>query len=281
MKPEVKVYQKENRMHLGKLLSQSLWDMYASRFLSKQLAKRDIQAMYRQSFLGIFWAFITPLATALVWVILNKSGTVRLSPTGIPYPVYAMAGTLLWSMIVESINAPLSTTNASKSVISKINFPKEALIISGLYKLLFNSSIKIVLLVAFVFIFGVGYHHSMWLFPLAIVAALFLGTTIGLLITPLGLLYKDVSKGISIGMQFLMYATPVVYTIPSNGMMKTIMEWNPLTPAILTARDVLTGTTPAFLEYYGILLLICIPLFLWALVFYRVSIPVLVERMSS
>jgi homopolymeric O-antigen transport system permease protein len=281
MKPGVKVYQKENNLHFTKILSQSIRDMYGSRFLSRQLAKRDIQAMYRQSFFGIFWAFITPLATALVWVVLNKTGTVRLSPTGIPYPIYAMAGTLLWSILVEAINAPITSTNAAKGVISKINFPKEALIIAGLYKLLFNSGIKIILLLVFVFVFGVGYHASMWLFPLAIVATLFVGTTMGLLITPIGLLYKDVSRIISVGMQFLMYATPVVYAIPKTGLMKDLMEWNPFSSLILTGRDLLTGVAPEYLNYFFIVVGCCLPLLLMALVFYRISIPIIVERMSS
>ncbi|WP_237609161.1 hypothetical protein [Aequorivita xiaoshiensis] len=54
---ETKVYQKENNLHLGKLITDSLKDIRQSRFLSYQLAKRDIQAQYRQSYLGIIWAF--------------------------------------------------------------------------------------------------------------------------------------------------------------------------------------------------------------------------------
>ena len=139
---ETKIYQKENNLRFGRLLLDSLQDMYRSRFLSRQLATRDIKASYRQSYFGILWAFVTPLATAFVWVILNSSGTVKLSETGIPYPVYALSGTLLWSIITEAINAPMLATNGAKSILSKINFPKEALIVSGVYKLLFNSFIK-------------------------------------------------------------------------------------------------------------------------------------------
>ena len=281
MKPQVRVYQKENHLHLGRLLKESFQDMYTSRFLSKQLAKRDIKAQYRQSFLGIIWAFITPLTTAAVWVVLNLTGTIKLSPTGIPYPIYAMAGTLIWSMFTSAINSPMKTTKASKGVISKINFPKEALIITGIYKLLFDSAVKILLLVVFVFSFGVGYHHSMWLFPFALLGILFVGTAIGLLITPMGMLYSDVSKIIGMILRFLMYATPVVYAIPESGIMKTLMEWNPVTPLILTTRDLLTGVTPEFLNYYFIVMLVCVPIFFLGLVFYRISIPVLVERMSS
>lgn len=281
MELETKIYQKENNLRLGKLLSSSLKDISSSRFLAFQLAKRDIQAQYRQSFLGILWAFATPLATAFVWIFLNNSGTIRLSDTGIPYPVYAFSGTLIWSIITEAINSPISSTNSAKSILSKINFPKEALIISGIYKLLFNSAIKTLLLIVFIFAFGVGFHWSLLLFPLAILGAVLLGTTLGLFVTPIGLLYTDIGRMISFGLQFFMYITPVVYAIPKSGVMKTVMEINPFTPIILTARDLAVGTSPLYLTYFLIVIACCVPLFFVGLIFYRISIPILVERMSA
>ncbi|NGX84153.1 ABC transporter permease [Aequorivita sp. KMM 9714] len=278
---ETKVYQKENNLHLGKLLVDSLKDIRRSRFLSFQLAKRDIQAQYRQSYLGIIWAFVTPLATAFVWIFLNSSGTVQLTDTGIPYPVYAFSGTLLWSVITEAINSPISSTNSAKGILSKINFPKEALVMSGILKLLFNSSVKVILLLLFIFFYGVGFNWSLLLFPFVLFAGIFFGTTLGLFITPLGMLYKDIGRMITFGLQFLMYVTPVVYAIPKSGIMKTVMEWNPFTPIILTARDFAVGMPPAYLTYFFIVIACCIPLFFIALIFYRISIPILVERMSA
>ena len=281
MELETKVYQKENNLRIGKLLKESLADIARSRFLSFQLAKRDIQAQYRQSYLGIIWAFVTPLATAFVWIFLNNSGTVRVTDTGIPYPVYAFSGTLLWSIITESINSPMTSTNSAKSILSKINFPKEALVVSGVYKLLFNSSIKVLLLLVFIFFFGVGFHWSLLLFPLAILGGVLFGTTLGLFITPLGMLYKDIGRLIGFGLGFLMYVTPVVYGIPKSGIMKTVMELTPFTPIILTPRDLAVGMPPAHLTYFLIVIACCIPLFFIALLFYRISIPILVERMSA
>jgi lipopolysaccharide transport system permease protein len=275
---QTRIYQKENNLSPGKLLKDSLQDIFNSRFLARQLAERDIKAQYRQSYLGIIWAFITPLATAAVWVFLNMSGTIRMTDTGIPYPVYAFSGTLLWSIITEAINSPTTSTNSAKGLLSKINFPKEALIISGIYKLLFNSSVKILLLVAFVFLFGLGFHWSLLLLPFVILGAVLFGITIGLFLTPISLLYKDVGKIVSMGFSFLMYITPVVYSVPESGIMRTIMQINPFTPVILTGRDLLTGTQPEYLTYYLIVLAACIPLFFIALIMYRVSIPILVER---
>jgi lipopolysaccharide transport system permease protein len=278
---ETHIYKKERTIKIGTLLKASLGDIYTSRFLSRQLAERDIKAQYRQSYLGILWAFIMPLTTALVWIFLNSSGTIKLSDTGIPYPVYAFSGTLIWSIIIASINSPIQNTMASKGILTKINFPKEALIISGIYKLLFDSFIKVILLVILIFAFGVGFHWSLFLLPIALLGAIIFGTTIGLFLTPLGLLYKDISKLITFGMQFLMYVTPVVYAIPSSGIMKTIMVWNPITPIVLTARDLIVGFSPQYLWYFIIVVAVCIPLLFLALVIYRISIPIIVERLSA
>ncbi|MBU2939557.1 ABC transporter permease [Lacinutrix sp. C3R15] len=278
---ETRVYQKERTIKFGALLKASLSDMYHSRFLARQLAERDIKAMYRQSYLGIVWAFITPLATAAVWIVLNSSGTIALSDTGIPYPVYAFSGTLIWSIIVAAINSPMQSTNAAKGILTKINFPKEALLVSGIYKLLFDSFIKIILLVLFVFVYGVGFHWSLLLFPVAILGAVLFGTTLGLFVTPLGLLYKDIGKIISFGLQFLMYVTPVVYAIPKTGIMHTLMTWNPITPLVLTARDLVVGFHPVYVNYFLGVLLVCIPLLFLGLIIYRISIPIIVERLSA
>ncbi|WP_417371358.1 ABC transporter permease [Gelidibacter japonicus] len=281
MELETKVYQKENNFRIGKMLKESLADIASSRFLSFQLAKRDIQAQYRQSYLGIIWAFVTPLTTAFVWIFLNSSGTIRVTDTGIPYPVYAFSGTLLWSIIKDAITSPMSSTNSAKGIMSKINFPKEAIIISGVYKLLFNSSIKVLLLLVFIFFYGIGFHWSLLLFPLAILGGVLFGTTLGLLITPLGMLYKDIGQLIGFGLGFLMYVTPVVYAIPKTGIIKTVMELNPFTPIILTARDLAVGMPPMYLTYFFIVIACSVPLFFIALLFYRISIPILVERMSA
>ncbi|WP_157831410.1 ABC transporter permease [Confluentibacter flavum] len=278
---ETKIYQKENNLNFFKLLKASLNDMYRSRFLARQLTVRDISAQYRQSYLGIIWAFIMPLTTAIVWIFLNGTGTVKLSDTGVPYPVYAFSGTLVWSIIVGAINAPLNGTKSAKGIISKINFPKEALIVSSIYKLLFDSSIKIIILLFFVFVYGVGFHASMLLFPFAILGLILFGVTLGMFMAPLGLLYHDISKLLTMGLGLVMYITPVVYAVPKTGLMKTVMEWNPLTALILTSRDFVVGGSLDYVAYYIWVVLACIPLCFLALVFYRISIPIIVERSNA
>ena len=119
------------------------------------------------------------------------------------------------------------------------------------------------------------------LFPLGILSLVLAGTALGLFITPVGVLYTDVGKALPLLMQFLMYATPVVFAMPKEGVAATLFTLNPLTPLILTSRDWLTGQPPEFLAYFVVVNLLTLLLVLIVLVVYRLAMPILIERMSS
>lgn len=278
---EQRIYRKSSKDGFFTLMRASVRDLFSSNFIALQFAKRDIKAQYRQSYLGLLWLFITPVANAAIWMVLKSSGTIAISDTGMPYPVYAFSGTLLWSILVESINAPTQSTNASRTILSKINFPKEALILSGVYKLIFNSSVKIILLFVLVFVLGVGFNWSLLIFPIAVLGLVLFGTAIGLFLTPLGLLYNDISRLVSMGLSLLMYLTPVVYNIPKSGFMRVIMVYNPFTPLLTTLRALLVGQQPPFLDYFLLLIFIGSILLLFSLTIYRLAIPIIVERISA
>ncbi len=263
------------------LLRAIVSDIVSGRELAWRLAVRDISAQYRQAALGILWAFILPLVNTITWVFLSESGIVSLGETSIPYPVYVFVGTMLWQILIESINAPLTETNAAKAMLSKLNFPREALIISGIYKTIFNSVIKIALMITAVIIFGVYPSWSIAFLPLGLLSLIITGTAIGLLLTPIGILYTDIGKVIPLFMQFLMYITPVVFVMPTTGLAATIFRVNPFTYLILTIRDWITGSQTQYITEYLFVVGISIVVLLVVIVVYRLAMPMLIERMSA
>ena len=265
----------------AKMLRDMLRDLRASRELAWRLAVRDISAQYRQAFLGILWAFILPLANTLVWVFLSGSGIVSVGETALPYPVYVFTGSMLWAILMDAINAPLQQTTAAKAMLAKLNFPREALVVSGIYQTLFNAGIKIVLLLAVLPFIGVDLGWNLLLFPLGLLSLVLVGTAVGLLLTPVGVLYTDIGKGLPLLMQFLMYLTPVVFPMPKEGFAATIFTLNPLSPIILTARDWLTGFSPEHLLYFLAVNAFAALLLLGVWIVFRLAMPILIERMSS
>lgn len=256
-------------------------DLLGSRELAWRLAIRDISAQYRQAMLGILWAFIIPLVNTFTWIFLSQTGIVSVGETPIPYPVYVFCGTMLWQILIESINAPLTETTAAKAMLSKLNFPREALILSGVYKTLFNALIKVVLVIVAISFFGIYPGWSLIWLPIGIFALIFTGTAIGLLITPIGILYTDIGKAIPMFMQFLMYVTPVVFAMPEGGIAGLIFRLNPFSYLILTVRDWITGVPAEFLSEFALVMVGSFILLIIVLIIYRLAMPMLIERMSS
>lgn len=280
--PTITIYSPESSLASpAKMLRDMFRDLAAGRELAFRLAVRDIKAQYRQAFLGILWAFILPLANTVTWLFLSKSGIVKISDTGLPYPVYVFTGTMLWAIFMDALNAPMQQVNNSKSMLSKLNFPREALIVSGIYQTLFNASIKVGLMLAALLFIGIQPGWSLLLVPLAILSLVLVGSALGMLITPVGLLYGDIGRALPLLMQFFMYLTPVVFPMPQEGWAATLFNLNPLTPLILTSRDWLSGQTPSMLVEFMVVnaMAACLLLMVW--VVYRLAMPILIERMGS
>jgi lipopolysaccharide transport system permease protein len=259
-----------------------MWeDLLASRELAYRLAERDIKAQYRQAFLGILWAFFLPLANTITWVFLSHTGIVRTGETGIPYPVYVFVGTMLWAIFMDALGSPLQQVNASKGMLSKLNFPREALIVSGLYQTLFNGGIKIALALGAMLLLGVWPSWTLILFPVAIISLLLVGTAIGLLLTPIGVLYTDIGRALPLVLQFAMYITPVVFPMPKDGWTTTLFQWNPLTYLIVVGRDWITGQATSFLAPFLVINGIALVVLLLAWMAYRIAMPILIERMGG
>jgi lipopolysaccharide transport system permease protein len=263
------------------MLRDMLRDLARSRDLAWRLAVRDISAQYRQSVLGIFWAFVTPLFTTITWVFLQGSGIVSVGATDIPYPVYVFTGTMLWAIFAESLNSPMGQTQSAAGMLTKFNFPREALLVAGIYKVLFNAGIKLLLMLGALAIIGILPGWSLLWFPLGLFSLILVGTTLGLLITPIGMLYHDVGRVIPMGLQFLMYLTPVVFAMPKDGLVATLFHINPLTPLILNARNWLTGFPPEQLLYFTLVNLAALSMLLLVWGAYRLVMPILIERIGA
>lgn len=109
----------------------------------------------------------------------------------------------------------------------------------------------------------------------------FTGTALGLAITPLGVLYGDIARIISLVTQFFMYITPVVFPLATTGWTGTVMRLNPLTPLILNARAWFTGQSSQLLGEWFLVLGASAVLLLLMWIVYRLAMPILIERMSA
>jgi lipopolysaccharide transport system permease protein len=276
------VYTSESRIrHPLQLLQEMGRDLLASRELAWRLLVRDISAQYRQSLFGVLWAFLPPIITALGLLVARNAGAVNIGETEIPYPAYVMFSMALWQTFVESLNGPIAAVNAAKPMLAKINFPKEAIILAKVGEVFFNFGIKLILILGLFIWFQIPVTWSVLLAPVALIHLVVLGTAMGLLLAPIGALYRDISKAIPLIVSPWLLLTPVIYPAPKEGMIASIVNLNPVTPLLVTTRDLATSGLVTHPTGFWIASILAFGLLLLAWLLYRLAIPFIVERMSS
>jgi lipopolysaccharide transport system permease protein len=256
-------------------------DLGLARELAWRLFIRDLMAQYRSSVLGYIWVFIPPLMAALPFIYLNSQGIVTVGATPVAYGVYAMTGTIIWQVFVDALNSPLKNVSAARSMLTRINFPREAILLAALLQIGFGFLVRLILLVGVFVWFGVVPAPTVPLFLLGVMGLILTGFTLGLILTPVGLLYGDVAQTLPVITTVLMLLTPVLYPIPQDGLAAMVSTLNPLTPLVVATRDwlLLGSTTHAadFMIISGTALLALA--FGWLL--YRIALPHLIARLGN
>jgi lipopolysaccharide transport system permease protein len=279
--PEV-IYTPQSRLrHPLELLKQMWRDLLASRELAWRLMVRDISAQYRQSFLGIAWAFLPPIIMATGFTLANEAKVINVGATDLPYPAYVMFSTALWQTFVEALNAPVQAVSGAKPMLARVNFPREALILAKLGEVFFNFAIKLILIVALFIWFRIPVGWTVILTPVAIIHLVLLGTFIGILLAPIGVLYQDVSKGLSLITGFWLFLTPVVYPVPKEGIFGVLVKLNPVTPLLVTTRELATTGVISAPGAFWIVSAMTLTGLLLTWIAFRLAMPFVVERVSS
>lgn len=256
-------------------------DLMAARFLGKQIFFRDIKAMFRQSVLGIVWVIFPPFLSAALWVFLNSSGAVNITDTGMPYPIFVMCGTVLFTTFTHALNMPADAAMAGRSMMAKLNFPREALLINAFYKVVFDFGLKFFALVLIALVLGFNFGWLSLLFPVGALVAILFGFSFGVVLIPFKMLYGDFKRILSIGTQVLMYATPIVYPMPETGIARTFNIYNPIYYMTDIPRQWFAGDTATTLWPLLAITGISVLALLLGWVLYRITMPIIVERVGA
>ena len=114
-----------------------------------------------------------------------------------------------------------------------------------------------------------------------ILSIMICGFSLGLLLTPLGMLYTDVQRGLGVMLPFLMYLTPVIYPLPKEGIIALIMKLNPMATLLVETRNWFTSQPVLGLNMFLIYTSIFIFISFFALMIFRISMPMIIERIGS
>ena len=108
-----------------------------------------------------------------------------------------------------------------------------------------------------------------------------LGLSIGIVLAPMNLIYRDVSRFLMIATTLWLFLTPVFYAPPAEGVVAAIMRWNPVTPFLSMARSSALGEYTGDLIPGALLALGAGVLLLASWVVFRVALPSVLERSNA
>jgi lipopolysaccharide transport system permease protein len=210
-----------------------------SRELIWRLILRDIAARYRQSMFGYLWAVLPSIVTVIVFAALTQSQTIPAAETALPYVAYALWSISVWQLFAGCLSVCTNSLVSAGSLVSKVNFPKEALVIAAIGHPLLDFMIRLVV-VAFVFIwYGVPFKAQMIFVPFILLPAILLAIGLSFVLSIINLVLRDIGSILGVTLTFGMFLTPVLYPPPTTWPSSLINILNPLSPVLIASQDVI------------------------------------------
>lgn len=249
---EVRTYEAQgDGLNPVQSLVQAGRDLYRSRHVLWHLFKRDFVAGFRQKLLGYVWVVLVPLLGIASFVFMQWTGILNPGQTPFPYAVYVYIGTSVWTLFIATLGTVANGLIANTDLVMRTNIPKIGLAVTGMASLAYTLCVNTVVLVILLLLFRMKPSAWILLYPLALLPIVLLGMGMGLILSVVGAVARDVTGMATTILNLAMYVTPVVYTAQfTNPWLKAVVEMNPLTYLVDTPRSVLAlGTVPSPVGY--------------------------------
>jgi len=248
-------------------------ELFESRRLIWLLILRDVSVRYRQSILGYVWALVPQIATVGIFAFLHASRVLPIGETKIAYVAYALWGISVWQLFAGCLLSCTASLVSSGSMVTKVNFPREALVVAALGQPTFDFFVRL-LPVAGVFIwYGVTLRWEIILMPLVLVPVMLLALGVGFILSLANLLIRDTGNALGTLLTVGMFMTPVLYPPPVRWPFRLVNLLNPVSSLLTASQDLIAV---GFLTGPGIFTVAC--MFSLALALcgwraFRVTIP--------
>jgi ABC-type polysaccharide/polyol phosphate export permease len=217
-------------------------DVYRYRELFANLFRRDFQARYKGSALGILWSLLNPLV--LLGVYLLVFGVIFPSKT-VHYPLYLLAGLACWIFFATSLQSAARSLIDSAELIKKVRFPRQLVAFSMVATQAVTYAVMMAILIVLSLVFVADARGPVWLaLPLAV---LFAAEVAGLALVAacLNVLFRDVEHVLTAALLPWFFVTPILWSSSTLGprlathrTLLDVLHWaNPVAPPIFAIRD--------------------------------------------
>ena len=221
----------------------NLGEIWKYRELTYFLTWRDLKVRYKQTVLGASWAVLQPFLTMVVFSVFFGS-LLNVPSEGVPYPIFSYTALLPWGVFAKALNDAGRSLVANRSMITKIYFPRMVIPLASEISGLVDFAIAFVVLLVMMWYFKIPPTTNIWTLPFFLLLAMVTALGVGLWLSALNVLYRDIGYIIPFLTQLWFYLTPIVYPasqVPEQW--QTLYALNPMVGVVEGFRWALLGTT--------------------------------------
>jgi len=183
---------------------------WRSRVLAFTLSERELRVRYKQALLGVAWAFLAPLSYVVIFTLVFDN-TAKIETFGRPYPVFSYAAIIPWGFFAQSIARGTTAIVDNLILLNKVACPRETFVLSTIGTAFVDMLVSALAFPVVVLVFGESFYGAtIYLVPILVLQVL-TGATLALLFSALLMYVRDLRHLIPLGVQLLMFATPVVW----------------------------------------------------------------------
>jgi len=179
---------------------------------------RIIRARYKQSVLGILWAVIQPIASAIILSVIFTV-FVPVDTGNVPYLVFSYTAMVPWVFFSSALTDMVDSLVNNSQLVSKIYFSREVLPMAAMLARLLDFAIAIAILVVLLIYNRMPFAQSWFYLPLVLLIQIALTLGLGLAGAALNVYYRDIKHVLVLGLQLWFYATPIIYPVSA------VPEW--------------------------------------------------------
>lgn len=184
--------------------------VFEYRAMIYSFAVREIKAQYSQTFLGILWGALRPLAGVLIYTLFFHY-LLNVNTGKLPYSLFALCGMMPWYYFTYLVADAGVSVVQSKEIIKKVYFPK--LILPFAKVLVGFVDFGIAFLILIILMASLGYTPTLKfvLLPIFIALNIATGLSVGIWLSALTMRYRDFHQIIPYLIGFGIFLTPVFF----------------------------------------------------------------------
>jgi len=190
----------------------NLGEVWQYRELLYFLVWRDLKVRYSQAALGAAWAIIQPLVAVAIFTVIFGVFA-KLPSDGIPYPVFAFAAMLPWTLFSEATRRCTMGLLGDTDLVKKVFFPRLVIPLANAVTPVIDFFLSIFSLFLLMAVYGVWPSMNIVFLPLFVAMTVGMAIGIGLWLGPLNVRFRDITHMLPFLLQIWMYATPIVYPL--------------------------------------------------------------------